>query len=70
MHEGTAFMVGLIFACVVTGMLSVVIYKSRTIDNVTNLVKAIENNTSVRQFMYNKYPNQYKLKYTDWKDFQ
>ena len=30
----------------------------------------IDNNVSVKQITYKKFPNEYKLNYTDWKDLK
>jgi len=64
-NELLAFMLG----CIVTFIIAIFIsYDVSYIDDV--LAKAKENNQTISEVYYKLNPNEYKLKYTDWKQFE
>lgn len=55
--------------CIVTFIIAIFIsYDVSYIDDV--LAKAKENNQTISEVYYKLNPNEYKLKYTDWKQFE
>jgi len=59
-----------ILAVLMAGILGVFIYIGGAVSVSKDLRQAVDNNKTIREFYYEKYPNSYKRYYTDWKTLE
>ena len=65
--------VGGAFFGIIFGTITAFMFWLWTLDNTISfreMKRDIDNNVSVKQITYKKFPNEYKLHYTDWKDLK